>query len=55
MLDLSNNKITDSGVEHLAKGICESNVESLNLAHNKISDKCMEQLAAVLRFAKGLR
>lgn len=54
-LNLSGNKITDSGVEHLAKAICDSQVESLNLSNNKISDKCMEPLAATLRFAKGLK
>ena len=54
-LDLSGNKITDSGVQHLAKAICDVQIEALNLSNNKISDKCMEPLAAVLRFAKGLR
>lgn len=54
-LDLSNNKITDSGVQHLAKAICECHVESLNLANNKINEKCMEQLSAVLKFAKQLK
>lgn len=41
-LDLSSNKITDTGVLHLAKAICESTIETLNLSGNKISDKCME-------------
>ena len=54
-LDLSNNKITDSGVQHLAKAICDCQIESLNLSNNKINEKCMEQLAAVLKFAKSLR
>ena len=54
-LDLSGNRISDTGVQHLAKAICESSVESLNLSGNKISDKCMEPLAATLRFAKNLR
>ena len=54
-LDLSGNKITDSGVQHLAKAICEASLESLNLSNNKISDKSIEPLAATLRFAKGLK
>jgi len=54
-LDLSGNKITDSGVQHLAKAISTSQVESLNLSNNKITEKCIEQLAAVLRLAKGLK
>ena len=54
-LDLSGNKISDSGVQHLAKAICESHVDTLDLSNNRISEKCMEPLAAVLRFAKNLR
>ena len=54
-IDLSGNKITDSGVQHLAKAIVTSQVESLNLSNNKISEKCIEPLAAILRLAKGLK
>ena len=54
-LDLSGNRITDSGVQHLAKAICETQIESLKLDNNKISEKCMEPLAATLRFAKCLK
>mmetsp|Transcript_28573 Transcript_28573/g.35356 ORF Transcript_28573/g.35356 Transcript_28573/m.35356 type:complete len:136 (+) Transcript_28573:2148-2555(+) len=54
-LDLSGNRISDTGVQHLAKAICDCQIESLNLSNNKISEKCMEPLAATLRFAKGLK
>jgi Ran GTPase-activating protein (RanGAP) involved in mRNA processing and transport len=54
-IDLSSNKITDDGVQHLAKAICETQVESLNLASNKLTEKCTEPLAAILRTNKNLK
>ena len=56
-INLSGNKITDKGVENLAKTISSSNVsiELLNLSNNKLSEKCIEPLAGVLRLAKGVR
>jgi Ran GTPase-activating protein (RanGAP) involved in mRNA processing and transport len=54
-VDLSANKITDDGVQHLAKAICETYVESLNLSSNKLTEKCTEPLAAILRTNKNLK
>lgn len=56
-LDLSGNKISDKGIENLAKTVSSTNVniELLNLSNNKISEKCIEPLAGVLRLAKGLK
>ena len=54
-LDLSDNKITDNGVQHLAKAICESQVEVLIIANNKLTEKCIEPLAGILKTNKVLK
>lgn len=56
-LNLSGNKITDKGLDNLAKSISSSNIQMdmLNLSNNKLTDKSMEPVAGVLRLAKGLR
>lgn len=56
-LNLSGNKITDKGLDNLAKSISTSNIqmEMLNLSNNKLTDKSMEPVAGVLRLAKGLK
>jgi Ran GTPase-activating protein (RanGAP) involved in mRNA processing and transport len=56
IIELSQNKLTDKGVEHLAKAICESaQVEQLIISNNKLTEKCTEPLAAVLRTNKNLK
>lgn len=54
-LNLSGNKLTDDGVKHLAKAICETSIEELNISSNKLSEKCMEPLAAIFKTNKGLK
>jgi len=55
-LDLTGNRITDEGVQLLAKAICEApRLELLLLANNKITEKCIEPLAATLRTNKTLK
>lgn len=56
-LNLQGNKISDKGIENLAKTLSSSNIqiETINLSNNKLSEKCIEPLAAVLRLAKGVR
>ena len=53
---MSGNKITDKGLDNLAKTISSSNIQMdmLNLSNNKITEKSMESFAGVLRLAKGL-
>lgn len=55
-LDLSGNKITDEGVQLLAKAICEApRLDQLILSNNKITEKCIEPLAATLKTNKILK
>jgi len=54
-LDLSGNKISDDGVQHLARAICETQVDVLIIANNKLTDKCTEPLAGILRTNKQLK
>lgn len=43
-------------MENLAKTISSSNIniELIDLSNNKLSEKCIEPLAGVLRLAKGV-
>ena len=52
---LSNNKLTDAAVLQILSAIPASTVEVLNLANNKISEKCAEDIAYKLKIAKSLR
>jgi hypothetical protein len=55
-INLSGNKITDSGVDHILKAVAlSSGVEAINLANNKISDKCVENIVYTLRTCKSLK
>jgi len=55
-LDLSSNKITDVGLQQIAKAVCEApNLEVLILCNNKMTEKCIEPLAATLRTNKVLK
>jgi len=54
-VDLSGNKITDEGIADLAKAVCESNVEELDLANNKLTEKCVDTLVAILKTKKTLK
>lgn len=55
-LDLNNNKITDEGVQHIAKAICDMpSLEVLVLSNNKLTEKCIEPMAATLRTNKVLK
>lgn len=55
-IDLNNNKISDEGVQHIAKAICDCPaLEVLILSNNKLTEKCIEPLAATLRTNKVLK
>lgn len=47
--------MTDEGVLHILKAIAMSTVEVLNLANNKISEKCAENISYTLKTSKSLR
>ena len=56
-LDLGSNKITDDGIQNLCKGIAEhgQSLLKISFANNKISEKCLEPMAATLRLNKSLK
>lgn len=54
-LDLSKNKIGDEGINLIMKALCESKIEAINLAENKLSEKCVENLVGILKNNKHLK
>ena len=54
-INLKGNKFTDEGIQHLARAICNTALEDISLANNKITDKCLEPTAAILRTNKTIQ
>ncbi len=54
-LNLSKNKITDEAVGHIVKALCESQIESVSFADNKLSEKCIEVVVGTLKTNKTLK
>ncbi len=55
VLNLSKNKLSDEGITHLMKALCESQVEQANLQANKLTEKCVEGIVGVLKTNKSLK
>lgn len=54
-LDLSGNKISDAGVMDIVRAICESQIEQVSLARNKLTEKSAEPIAQTLKSNKHLK
>ena len=54
-LNLSKNKISDDSLLHLVKALCESSIERVNFAENKISEKCIDTVVGSLKTNKTLK
>ena len=54
-LDMSKNRIGDEGIVLIVKALCESQIESVNLQANKISEKCVETIVGCLKTNKTLK
>ena len=54
-LNLSKNRISDDGLVHIAKALCESSIESVNLSGNKISEKSIDSVVGSLKTHKALK
>jgi NLR family CARD domain-containing protein 3 len=54
-LDLSGNRISDEGIMAVIKALCESQIEVVSLAKNKLTDACSEQIAQTLKSNKHLK
>ena len=54
-LDLSKNRITDEGLLHIMKAICESQIENISFNKNKLTDKCVEGIVGMLKTNKTLK
>ena len=55
ILNLTGNKFTDEGIIHIARAICETNLEEVVFANNRLTDKCLEPTAHILKTNKNLR
>ena len=53
--DLSNNKITDNGLLHICKALSDTQIERFVISHNKLTDKCCEQITGILMRNKFLK
>ena len=54
-LDLSGNKISDEGIMALIKALCDSQIEIVSFAKNKLTDASSEQIAQTLKSSKYLK
>lgn len=54
-LNLSKNRITDEGINHIIKALCESQIEFVNIQGNKLSEKCVETMVGILKTNKNLK
>lgn len=55
ILNLSKNKLADEGLMMLAKALCESSIEKVNLSHNKITEKYIDNFVGTLKTNKSLK
>lgn len=54
-LNLSKNRISDEGIIHIIKALCDSQIENVNLQVNKISEKSVEGIVGCLKTNKTLK
>lgn len=54
-LNISKNRISDEGFQIIAKALCESSLEQVNLSNNKITEKCIDQIVGTLKTNKSLK
>jgi len=54
-LILAKNRISDEGVPVIVKALCESQIESVSLQANKLSDKCVEAVVGSLKTNKSIK
>lgn len=54
-LDLSKNKISDDSLLHIVKALCESSIERVSFADNKITEKCIDTVVGSLKTNKTLK
>lgn len=55
LLNLSKNRISDEGILHIIKALCESQIEIVNLQANKLTEKCVEGIVGCLKTNKTIR
>ena len=54
-LDLSDNRISDDGAVNLMKVVCDTQLFSLSLSKNALTDKCADPIVQALKPSKNLR
>ena len=54
-INLSKNRFTDMGAIQICKQVSETQVQTLNLAKNKLTERCVESLIAALKSSKYLK
>eukprot|EP00347_Sterkiella_histriomuscorum_P020077 403339189 len=55
LLNMQKNRISDEGILHIIKALCESQIEQVNLQANKLSEKCVEGIVGCLKTNKTLK
>jgi Ran GTPase-activating protein (RanGAP) involved in mRNA processing and transport len=54
-LNISKNKLSDEGIGHIIKALCECQIENVNLQGNKLTDKSVDQIVGSLKTHKHLK
>ena len=54
-MDLSDNRIGDDGAVNLMKVVCDTQLFSLSLSKNALTDKCADPIVQALKTSKNLR
>jgi Ran GTPase-activating protein (RanGAP) involved in mRNA processing and transport len=55
VLSLAKNRLTDEGVGQVVRAICDTQIESLDLSGNKISEKSVDGIVGCLKTNKCLK
>jgi Ran GTPase-activating protein (RanGAP) involved in mRNA processing and transport len=55
ILNLSKNRISDEGILHIIKALCESHIEIISLSTNKLTEKCVEGIVGCLKTNKTIK
>ena len=55
ILNISKNRLSDEGIPHIIKALCDSQIEQVSLQSNKLTEKCVESITGSLKTCKTLK